>query len=61
MGPILINKHVFESCYNDLKFMVWNQLCLYQSNISLVFYIIKQFKRRECQLKNDSVPWETEF
>ena len=24
MVPILINKDVFEPCYNDLKFMVWN-------------------------------------
>ena len=25
MGPILINKDVFEPSYNDLKFMVWNR------------------------------------
>ena len=24
MFPILINKHVFEASYNDLKFRVWN-------------------------------------
>ena len=25
MGPILINKDVFEPSYSDLKFMVWNR------------------------------------
>ena len=29
MVPILINKDVFESSYNDLKFVVrnWNYIC----------------------------------
>ena len=30
MVPILINKDVFEPSYDDLKFMVWTAITLYQ-------------------------------
>ena len=34
MAPILINKYIFESSYNDLKFTVQNCNCLFhQPNI----------------------------